>query len=138
MDIEIVLIEDDANDAELAFRAFKKNQLINQIQWLKNGEEALDYFLNPDNEDSAGSTNPQLILLDIALPKVDGKEVLRQIQQNSSTASIPVVVLIGSESEKEMIDWPGCRIDSFIVKPINFLKFNDTVKEIGLHWALKE
>jgi CheY-like chemotaxis protein len=135
--VEIVLVEDDPDDAELTIRAFKKHRLANHIRWLKDGEEALNFLFEKD-KNGVSVHKPKVILLDIKLPKIDGVEILRRIQQDGQAKEIPVVVLIGSDEEKRLIDCPDCRIDYYMQKPVDFPKFSDAVKEIGLSWLLQQ
>jgi len=135
--LEILLVEDNPNDAELTLRALKKHNLANKVLWVKDGAEALDYlFANgPFKERDAGS-NPKVVLLDLKLPKVDGLEVLRQVRANDKTKLIPVVVLTSSKEEQDVVESYRLGVNSYIVKPVSFEKFLDTVSELGLYWVL--
>lgn len=131
---EIVLVEDNPDDARLAIRELKKNNLVNNILHLKDGEEALNYFLGEDLQDK--SKLPRLILLDLKMPKVSGIEVLKKLRDNKLTKSIPVVVFTSSKEDRDIIETYKLCINSYIVKPVDFIKFAKVIKVIGYYWLL--
>lgn len=135
--VEILLVEDNPNDAELAIRALKKNKIANNVEHVIDGEIALDFLL-ARNEYSDRNINdvPRLILLDLKLPKVDGLEVLRVIKANPITKVIPVVVLTSSKEEKDLIESYNLGVNSYIVKPVDFDKFIEAVRELGMYWLI--
>lgn len=135
--VEILLCEDNKRDADLTLRALKKKNLGNRITWVQNGEEALD-FLFGRNEYSERNINenPRVILLDLKMPKVGGLEVLKQIRNNKNTQSIPVVVLTSSEEEMDIVQSYELGVNSYIVKPVDFLKFTEAISEVGFYWML--
>jgi two-component system, response regulator len=136
-EIEILLVEDNPNDAELALRALKKNNLSNNVVRACDGEEALDYIFARKSYKSDNSLNiPKLILLDLKLPKIDGLEVLKVIKADPVTKLIPVVVLTSSHEERDMVESYSLGVNSYIVKPVNFDNFIDSVREIGFYWLL--
>lgn len=136
-EIEILLVEDNHNDAELVLRALKKNNLANNVIRVCDGEEALDYIFARGLYKSSSEFNiPRLILLDLKLPKIDGLEVLKVIKANPLTRLIPVVVLTSSREESDIIESYKLGVNSYIVKPVNFDKFIESVREIGLYWLL--
>lgn len=128
--VEILLVEDNANDAELTLRALKKRNLANQVRVCRDGAEAMDYFSD------GASPVPKVVLLDLKLPKVDGLEVLRRLKQDSRTKSIPVVVLTSSREEPDIERAYALGANSYIVKPVDFEAFAQAVSEIGLYWVL--
>jgi two-component system response regulator len=134
-DIKILLIEDNPDDVELTLRAFKKHNLANHITVARDGEEALDIIFQHGKE-SAEGLRPDLILLDLKLPKVDGMEVLRQIKENSETKVIPVIVLTSSKEESDLAESYWLGVNSYIRKPVNFEKFTEVVMQLGLYWLL--
>ena len=133
--VDIVLIEDNQYDVELIMRALDKINLSNNVLVLEDGEKALDYFFSRGiYKNRETSVDPKLILLDLKLPKLDGLEVLSEIKSNNKTKSIPVVVLTSSNEEKDIVESYNLGVNSYIVKPVDFNKFIDTVKQIGMYW----
>jgi CheY-like chemotaxis protein len=134
--VEILLVEDNAEDAEMTMRALRKRNLANQLHWVKDGAEALDYLFctGPYAGRSVGHP-PKLVLLDIKMPKVDGIEVLRRIKA-SELRTIPVVVMTSSNEERDVLESYRLGVNSYIVKPVQFEAFLDTVSKIGLYWVL--
>jgi CheY-like chemotaxis protein len=136
-EVEILLVEDNPNDIELALRSLSKHNLANKIHVVKDGEEALEYiFATGAYAGKATNGTPKVILLDLKLPKVDGLEVLRRIKADERTKAIPVVVLISSPEERDNVESYGLDINSYIVKPIEFDKLMNAVSEVGLYWML--
>jgi two-component system, response regulator len=132
--VEIVLVEDNPADVELTLNALKRHNLANRVKVLSDGQEALDYFST-----ACGMTVeecPRLILLDLKLPKVSGLEVLEEIRRNQRTKMIPVVVLTSSAEEKDRIESYKLGVNSYIVKPVEFDSFAQSVSEIGFYWIL--
>jgi CheY-like chemotaxis protein len=135
--VDILLVEDNPNDAELAMRALRKHNLANNVMHVADGVEALDYlfargeYLGRDIED-----RPRLILLDLKLPKVDGMEVLKAVKADPRTSLTPVVVLTSSKEERDLIETYRLGVNSYIVKPVEFDKFVEAVKELGYYWLL--
>jgi CheY-like chemotaxis protein len=136
-EIDILLVEDNPNDAELAIRAFRKNKLANNVIRVCDGEEALDYIFARGSFNYRDRLNiPKLILLDLKLPKVDGLEVLKIIKADAVTKLIPVVVVTSSHEENDMVESYRLGVNSYIVKPVDFDKFISSVRDIGLYWLL--
>lgn len=135
--VEILLCEDNKRDADLTMRALKKKNLGNRIIWVKDGEEALDFLFGRNEYVGRNiNNNPRVILLDLKMPKVGGLEVLREIRNNPKTKSIPVVVLTSSEEEKDIIQSYELGVNSYIVKPVDFVKFSESISEVGFYWML--
>ncbi len=134
---EILLIEDNPDDIELTLRAFRKNNLANHITVLSDGEKALEYLF-PDEPSKQNSImqNLRLILLDLKLPKVDGLEILKKVKSNPLTSFIPVVILTSSDLHKDMIESYRLGVNSYLTKPVDFLKFTQSIQEIGMYWLL--
>ena len=132
-DVKILLVEDNPDDVELTLRAFKKHNLANEIIVAKDGEEALNILL-PQKKENA--KRPDLILLDLKLPKVDGLEVLRQVKSNPETKPIPVVILTSSREEKDLMESYHLGVNSYIRKPVDFEQFTEVVIQLGLYWLL--
>lgn len=136
-EVEILLVEDNPNDAELALRAFQKNHITNRLVHVWDGEEALDFlFARKKFGDRDVENTPKVVLLDLKLPKIGGLEVLKEIRSDPRTKLIPVVILTTSKEESDMIASYSHGVNSYIVKPVDFTKFIQSVKEIGLYWLL--
>jgi DNA-binding response OmpR family regulator len=136
-EVEILLVEDNPNDAEIAMRALKKNNLANNVLLVGDGEEALDYlYARGKFKDREINHRPKIILLDLKLPKVDGKEVLRIVKNDPDKKIIPVIVLTSSKEESDIIESYNLGVNSYIVKPVDFEKFVESIKQIGLYWLL--
>jgi len=130
--IEILLVEDNPNDVELALHALKKNNLSNRIEVVRDGAEALDFIFGK----GADSNRPKVILLDLKLPKVDGLEVLKRLKSDPQTRSIPVVMLTSSREECDIVKSYQLGVNSYIVKPVDFEQFTEAVRQLGLYWLL--
>lgn len=134
--VEILLVEDNPTDAELTMRALRRTNLANNVVWVKDGAEALDFvYCRGKYADRADGT-PKLILLDLKLPKIDGIEVLRELKSDSKTKVIPVVMLTSSEEERDLVKSYRLGVNSYIVKPVDFEKFLETVSQVGFYWSL--
>jgi two-component system, response regulator len=134
--IEILLVEDTPEDAELTMRALRKRNLANHVHWVKDGEEALDYlFCTGPYTGRDPARPPKLVLLDIKMPKVSGIEVLRRIK-GSALKPVPVVVMTSSNEERDVVESYRLGVNSYIVKPVAFEAFLETVSGIGLYWVL--
>lgn len=133
--IELLLVEDNPQDLELALRALRKASLANHIQVARDGTEALDFVFGTGV--FAGRTitdGPKVIVLDLKLPKVDGLEVLRRIKGDPRTKAIPVVVLTSSKEQRDVVESYQLGVNSYIVKPVNFERFAEAVREVGRYW----
>lgn len=136
-EVEILIVEDNENDAEMALRALKKNNLTNHVLVVSDGEEALDFiFANGKYSDRKNRKRPRMVLLDLKLPKVDGMEVLRAMKGNAETRIIPVIILTSSREECDLVDSYRIGVNSYIVKPVDFDKFVDAVHDLGMYWLL--
>lgn len=135
--VEILLVEDNPRDAELALRALKRHNLANHVVWVRDGAEALDFIFGSSADPAAPiNRSPKLVLLDLKLPKVDGHEVLRRIKSDPRTRAIPVVVLTSSREEADLLRAYESGTNSFVVKPVDFDSFVDAVRQLGLYWLL--
>ncbi|HWR29131.1 MAG TPA: response regulator [Negativicutes bacterium] len=135
--IEILYVEDNPNDLELTLHAFKKNHLANNVLVARDGEEALEFLFGKDSTPDTELCNaPRVILLDLKLPKVSGLEVLQKVKTDPRTRIIPVVVLTSSREERDIIDSYRLGVNSYIVKPVDFEKFVDSMRTLGMYWLL--
>lgn len=136
-EVEILIVEDNPHDAEMALRALKKNNISNRVYLVRDGQEALDFVFAEGNFGSrTASEKPKVILLDLKLPKIDGLEVLRRLKSDPSTKVIPVVVLTSSQEESDIVKSYELGVNSYIVKPVDFDKFVSAVKDLGFYWLL--
>ena len=134
---DILLVEDSGNDAELAIHALRREHLANNIFIARDGEEGLDVlFCRGPFSARSFEHPPKLVLLDLKLPKVDGIEVLKQLKQDPRTKAIPVVVLTSSREEQDLVRSYELGANSYIQKPVDFDKFRETVKTVGLYWMV--
>ena len=128
-EIDILLVEDNPNDAELTLRALRKTDIGARLAIARDGAEALEYLLSDRKL-------PKVVFLDLKLPKIDGMEVLRRIRDDERTHSIPVVVLTSSQEERDITECYRLGVNSYIVKPVEFDKFYKAVGELGLYWLV--
>lgn len=136
-EIEIVLVEDNPQDAELTIRALKKYNLSNKLIHLKDGVEALDFlFARGQYQGRNNDHIPKIILLDLKMPKINGLEVLREIKSDEKLRVIPVAVLTSSSEDPDIKECYRLGVNSYIVKPVAFSDFLSTVSELGLYWLL--
>ncbi len=136
-EFEIVIVEDNPNDAELMVRTLKKNQLINHLIVLEDGEKAIDFLINKKEINNAKiSTLPKVIFLDLKLPKVDGLEVLKQLKLNEETKNIPVVIVSSSKEDPDIDTAYKLGANSYVVKPVKFNDFITTINHLGIYWLL--
>ena len=134
--VDILLVEDREEDAELALMALQENNLVNSVKWVKDGQEAIDFLFKENNFEESFGDRPKIVLLDIKMPKVDGIEVLRKIRSESCTRTMPVIMLTTSNQERDRINAYNLGVNSFIVKPVEFESFMKAVQDIGLYWLL--
>jgi two-component system response regulator len=134
--VEILLIEDNPYEAELAIRSLKKYNFANNLHHIDDGQEALDFIFERGKYENSMRMQPKLILLDINLPKMDGIEILRQLKGNEKTRSIPVVILTSSKENQDVKASYDLGANSYIVKPVDFDSFSKAVAELGMYWML--
>jgi len=134
---EIILVEDNPSDADLIKRALNKNNVANKILHLKDGQEVLQYLFGEGQWKGRTTTNtPNVILLDLKMPKVSGIEVLKKIKSNAETMGIPVVILTSSKEDPDIKECYKLGVNSYVVKPVGFEDFSKTVAQLGLYWLL--
>jgi CheY-like chemotaxis protein len=135
--VEILLVEDNPNDAELILRVLKENKLANRIQVVEDGAEALDFlFARSAYAQRDVEALPKVVFLDLKLPKVSGLEVLRAIKSDERTKLVPVVVLTSSQEERDIVDSYHLGANSYITKPVDFDNFAKSISELGLYWLV--
>jgi CheY-like chemotaxis protein len=135
--LELLLVEDSPQDMELTLRSLRKAKIANHIHVARDGAEALDFiFCEGAHSERKIMDMPNLILLDLKLPKVDGLEVLRRIKGDSRTKTIPIVVLTSSKEQADIVESYGLGVNSYIVKPVNFERFTEAIGQIGMYWLL--
>ena len=135
--VEILLVEDDMDDAEITIHAMRKNNLANKLIHMKDGEEALDFLFGTGKFIGRDvNLKPRLILLDLKMPKVNGMEVLERVKSNNSTKKIPVVILTSSKEDPDVSRCYELGANSYMVKPVEFDGFIKAVSELGMYWML--
>jgi two-component system response regulator len=133
----ILLVEDNADDEALTLRALKKNNITNEVVVARDGAEALDYLFGTGAYASRDTTvQPQVVLLDLKLPKVEGLEVLRRLRADARTKLLPVVILTSSNEEQDRMRGYGLGANSYVRKPVDFGEFIDAVRQLGMYWLL--
>jgi DNA-binding response OmpR family regulator len=130
----ILLVEDDPDHELLTIRALRKSNIVNDIQIARDGEEAIELLFSDGPK--ALSSTPQVILLDLKLPKVDGLEVLRRIRENERTRMLPVVILTSSDEESDIVRSYKLGVNSYIRKPVNFTEFAEATRQLGMYWLV--
>lgn len=133
----ILLVEDNADDEALTLRALKKNNIGNKVIVVRDGAEALDFlFCSGAYTERDPRDKPQVILLDLKLPKVDGMEVLRRIRADPSTRTLPVVILTSSKEEQDVVNSYLMGVNSYVRKPVDFVQFVEAIRQLGLYWLV--
>jgi two-component system, response regulator len=133
----ILLVEDNPDDEALALRALKKNNITNEVVVARDGAEALDYLLGTGSGAGNGAAAlPQVVLLDLKLPKVDGLEVLRRLRADPRTKLLPIVILTSSNEDQDRLRGYDLGANSYVRKPVDFSQFSDAVRQLGLYWLL--
>jgi two-component system response regulator len=136
-EIEVLLVEDNPHDAEMALAALKKHHLANRVHHVKDGAEALAFiFATGAYSTRKVECSPKVVLLDLKLPKVNGLEVLKKMKSDERTQMTPVVVLTSSNEERDVVGSYRLGVNSYIVKPVDFEKFSESMRQLGLYWLL--
>lgn len=136
--VEVLLVEDNSNDAELTIRELRKHNLANNLVHVKDGQEAIEFIFGTGRYAELRDTlyQPKVVLLDIQMPKVNGIEVLRKIKSDPATKSTPVVMLTSSKEDPDIHKCYELGANSYIVKPVNFESFAESIKNLGFYWLL--
>lgn len=132
----ILLAEDSANDVELTLAALEQHRVVNEVDVVRDGAEALDYLYSRGPYAERQSGDPALVLLDLKMPKVDGLDVLRQIKSDPQLKTVPIVMLTSSREEQDLIESYELGVNGYVVKPVDFTEFMDAVRQIGVFWAV--
>lgn len=132
--VEILLVEDSEADAELTLRALRKAGLADRLLWVKDGQEALDYLYSEGAFENRSPRGPELVLLDLKLPRLNGIDVLRRIKEDARRKSIPVVMLTSSSEERDIVQSYSFGVNSYLVKPVDFKALGEQVVDAGRYW----
>jgi two-component system, response regulator len=134
--VQILLVEDSVQDAELTRRALARHNVGNEVAWVRDGVEALEYLFCEGNYADRDCAPPKLVLLDMKMPRMDGLQVLRRLKEDPRTRAIPVVMLTSSREESDLVESYALGVNSYIVKPVDFEQFADTVSQVGMYWVV--
>jgi two-component system response regulator len=134
--IEILLVEDNPDDVELALYAFRRSQVTNRIQVVRDGEEALEYLFRTGAYADRANIVPRLVLLDLKLPKITGLEVLKRVRADPELRTLPVVVMTSSREDRDLTESYQLGVNSYILKPVDFAQFADVVEQLGMYWVI--
>jgi CheY-like chemotaxis protein len=135
--IDILLVEDNQDDIDLALHALRQGKLANSIFVVRDGEEALDFlFCRKQFSQRSIDHPPKLVLLDLKLPKVDGLQVLKEAKSDPRTKTIPIVIMTSSKEERDMVESYNSGVNSYIQKPVDFEQFRNTMKTLGMYWIV--
>ncbi|MGH8076500.1 MAG: response regulator [Lysobacter sp.] len=134
--VEILLVEDSSADAEMTLRTLKRRGIANHIDWVQDGVEALEYLFREGRHSEREDGHPKLVLLDIKMPRMDGLQVLERMKQDARTRSIPVVMMTSSREEGDMVASYRLGVNSYVVKPVDFDQFAETIAQVGMYWMI--
>ena len=134
--VEILLAEDSAADAEMTMRTLKKRGIANRVVWVKDGVEAIEYLFSQGAWADRPDGYPRLVLLDLKMPRMDGLQVLQRMKSDARTQTIPVVMMTSSREEGDLFASYKLGVNSFVVKPVDFDSFAETVAEVGMYWMI--
>lgn len=134
--VEILLVEDSKADAEMTLRTLTRRGIANSIEWVRDGVEALDYLFCTGTYAERSNGAPKLVLLDLKMPRMDGLQVLERMKQDPRTRAIPVVMMTSSRQEGDLVASYQLGVNSFVVKPVDFGEFAETVSQVGMYWMI--
>ncbi|MEO8002545.1 MAG: response regulator [Arenimonas sp.] len=134
--VEILLVEDSVHDAEMTMRVLKRRGIVNEIAWMKDGVEAIEYLFCEGEYAERDNGLPKLVLLDMKMPRMDGLQVLKRLKSSERTRHIPVVMLTSSQEESDLMNSYLSGVNSYIVKPVDFEQFDETIAQVGMYWAV--
>jgi two-component system response regulator len=134
--VEILLVEDSSADAEMTLRTLKKRGIANNVEWVRDGVDAVDYLYCAGPFAGCGNGLPKLVLLDLKMPRMDGLQVLRRMKSDPRTKNVPVVMMTSSREEGDLLASYELGVNSYIVKPVDFDAFAETVAQVGMYWLI--
>ncbi|RNF86125.1 response regulator [Montanilutibacter psychrotolerans] len=134
--VDILLAEDSTADAEMTLRTLKRRGIANNIEWVRDGVEALDYLRSEGMYAGRPSGYPKLVLLDLKMPRMDGLQVLQKMKADARTKAIPVVMMTSSREEGDLVSSYQLGVNSYVVKPVDFTEFAETVAQVGMYWMI--
>jgi len=134
--VEILLVEDSSADAEMTLRTLKKRGIVNAVEWVRNGVEALDFLFCENTYAGRPSGHPRMVLLDLKMPLMDGLQVLERMKSDPRTKTIPVVMMTSSREEGDLLASYRLGVNSYVVKPVDFGDFADMVSQVGMYWMI--
>lgn len=134
--VDILLAEDSTADAEMTLRTLKRRGIANNIEWVRDGVEALDYLRSEGAYSGRPSGYPKLVLLDLKMPRMDGLQVLQKMKADIRTKTIPVVMMTSSREEGDLVSSYQLGVNSYVVKPVDFTEFAETVAQVGMYWMI--
>jgi len=132
----ILLVEDNAGDEALTLRALRQNRILNDVMVVRDGAEALDYLYSKGGHAGRDPSLPQIVLLDLNLPKIGGLDVLKAIRSEETTKLLPVIILTSSKEDRDVVAGYALGANSYIVKPVDFRQFSEAVRQLGLYWLV--
>lgn len=134
--VEILLVEDSGADAEMTLRTLKKKGIANNVEWVRDGVEALEYLFREGKYADRTNGHPRMVLLDLKMPRMDGLQVLERLKADPRTRTIPVVMMTSSREEGDLLESYRRGVNSFVVKPVDFAEFAETVAQVGMYWMI--
>lgn len=134
--VEILLVEDSTADAEMTLRTLKRRSIANDVAWVKDGVEALEFLFCEGKYQDRKNGQPKLVLLDLKMPRMDGLQVLDKMKQDPRTRATPVVMMTSSQEEGDLLESYQLGVNSYIVKPVDFNEFAETVAQVGMYWMI--
>ena len=134
--VDVLLVEDSKADAEMTLRTLRRRGIANNIEWVRDGVEALDYLFCTGAWSSRGSGHPKLVVLDLKMPRLDGLQVLARMREDPRTRTLPVVMMTSSREEGDLLASYELGVNSFVVKPVDFGEFAEIVAQVGLYWMI--
>lgn len=134
--VDILLVEDSSADAEMTLRTLKRRNIANNVDWVRDGVEALEYLLCEGAYADRKNGHPRLVLLDLKMPRMDGLQLLERLRQDERTRHLPVVMMTSSREEGDLLRSYQLGVNSFVVKPVDFAEFAETVGQVGMYWMI--